>query len=237
VAPKGVYKINDDILLKFCLHKWQFTIFEDIAVYGRFLSVTLRSEILHEILTLRCFAAITLTVRLCWLATNRRFSVEKWLERKIQEFWNLPKTLNKLNAIYSCSPGNDKCSGAASWFTSIYASLQSWCANDVLLFKFHTFQSILPTIFMFLHFDFWIFHFTSSRHEKHRYSTLLYILLVGIFLLFSLALLFIVKPTPVVCYLRRVGIGLAWTITLAPLLVGITRTWRMSYLDEVRFVA
>nr|CAB3250762.1 G-protein coupled receptor family C group 5 member B-like [Phallusia mammillata] len=72
------------------------------------------------------------------------------------------------------------------------------------------------------------------RHEKHRYSTILYFVLIGVFLLFSFSIPFIIKPTEIACILRRVGMGIAWTVTLSPLLVGITRTWRMSYLDEIR---
>uniref|UniRef100_H2ZCM3 G-protein coupled receptors family 3 profile domain-containing protein n=1 Tax=Ciona savignyi TaxID=51511 RepID=H2ZCM3_CIOSA len=72
------------------------------------------------------------------------------------------------------------------------------------------------------------------RHQRHHYSTLLYFVLLGAFLLFAFSIAFVIKPSPIVCCLRRVGFGMACVVVLAPLFVGITRTWRMSYLDELR---
>nr|XP_002129397.1 G-protein coupled receptor family C group 5 member B-like [Ciona intestinalis] len=72
------------------------------------------------------------------------------------------------------------------------------------------------------------------RHQRHRYSTLLYFVLLGVFLLFAFSIAFVVKPSVIVCYLRRIGFGMAGVVVVAPLFVGITRTWRMSYLDELR---
>lgn len=73
-----------------------------------------------------------------------------------------------------------------------------------------------------------------TRHQHSKYSSLFYFVLLGCFMLFGFSFAFIIKPTFAICLIRRVGIGMSFVITFASLLVGITRAWRMSYVDEMR---
>ncbi|XP_076816176.1 G-protein coupled receptor family C group 5 member B-like [Clavelina lepadiformis] len=72
------------------------------------------------------------------------------------------------------------------------------------------------------------------RHQKNRNSAILYFVLLGVFLLFSFSIVFVIQPSLIICVLRRVGIGLAWTVTLASLFVLVTATLKTSYLEEIR---